>query len=77
MLSHMKEKQPLLIDLGCICHITNFCVISGVKALHLPLEDLMVDVYYHFKHNTKRSRSSMHSLRLNPVSSWNNLAPVA
>ena len=68
-LSDVNEKEPLLIDLGFICHITNLCVIDGVKALYVPVEDLLVDVYYHFKHSAKCSRSSMHSLRLNPVSS--------
>ena len=39
-----------MFDFGCVCHLANLCAVAGVKALALPMEDLLVEVYFHFYH---------------------------
>ena len=54
VLSRIKEKQPAVFDMGCITHLANLCCVAGVKALPLPINDFLVDIYYHFHHSSKR-----------------------
>ena len=49
VLSRIRQVQPDIIDLGCICHQQALCVGEGVKALPLSVTDLMINVYYHFE----------------------------
>ena len=37
-----------------ICHLLNLCVKSAIKTLWLKVDDLMVDVFYHFINSVKR-----------------------
>ena len=55
VLSRIKTQQPNVFDLGCICHLANLAVGVGVKKFHLPVEDLLVDIYFHFDKSAKRS----------------------
>ena len=48
VVTRIKEKTPSVFDFGCVCHLANACAIAGVKALALPVKDLLVDVYFHF-----------------------------
>ena len=50
VLSRIKEKKPDVFDLGCVCHLANLCAVAGIKALEMPVEDLLIDIYYHFNH---------------------------
>ena len=50
----MRESQSSIIDINCICHLLNLCVKSAIKTLPLKVDDLMVDVFYHFKNSVKR-----------------------
>ena len=54
VIAKLKELQPCIIDVNCICHLLNLCVKSAIKTLPLKVEDLMVDIFYHFKHSVKR-----------------------
>ena len=45
-----REKQPKIIDLGCICHLENLCVVNACKKLVIPVDELLIDVFYNF-HN--------------------------
>lgn len=54
VLSRLREKNPAVFNLGCVCHLANLCAQAGIKALPLPVEDLLVDVYFHFFHSAKR-----------------------
>ena len=53
VLSRLREKQPKIIDLGCICHLENLCVVDACKKLVIPVDELLIDVFYHFhnRHN--------------------------
>ena len=44
-------QPPNVYDLGYIYHLTNTCVQYGLKKLSLRVEELLIDVYYHFFHD--------------------------
>ena len=50
----LRELQPILIDIICICHSLNLCVQSAVITLPLKINELLVDIFYHFRHSVKR-----------------------
>ena len=57
VLSRVRERQPAVFDIGCICHLANLCVAAGVKALSVSVDDFFVDVYFHFDHRLLHSFS--------------------
>ena len=48
VVSRMREKAPSVFDFGSVCHLANLCAVAGVKALALPMQDLLVEIYFHF-----------------------------
>lgn len=48
VLSRIREVQPEVFDLGCVCHLANIVCQAGVKKIPLPVEDLLVETYFHF-----------------------------
>ena len=54
VLSQIKVNQAVIFDLGCICHLANLAVGAGIKQFPLLIEDLFVDVYFHFEKSCKR-----------------------
>lgn len=67
VMSKIKEQQPNLFDIGCICHLANLCCVAAVKVLPLPIEELIIDVYYHFQHSAKRKEEYKEFLEFNEV----------
>ena len=53
----MKQKNPDVFSIGCICHLVNLCAKVGVKQLSVPIDDLLVDIYYHFENSSKRQKT--------------------
>lgn len=54
VLSRIQEQNPNVYNLGCICHLANLCAQAGIKTFPVPIEDLLVDIYFHFHHSAKR-----------------------
>ena len=54
VLSRVRAKQPDVFSLACVCHLAALCAASGLKALPFSVDDLLIDIYYHFKHSSKR-----------------------
>ena len=54
VIAKLRELQPNLVDINCICHSLNLCVKSAVKTLPLKIDELLVDIFYHFHHSVKR-----------------------
>ena len=54
VLSRIRGVQPSIFDLGCICHLANLSVGVGMKEVPLPVEDFLVDIYFHFEKSCKR-----------------------
>ena len=48
VLTRIIKKQPSVFDLGCVCHLANLCTVAGLQTLPLPVEDMLIDIYYHF-----------------------------
>ena len=54
VLSRVLIKQPRVFSMGCVCHLAALCAAAGLKMLPISIDDLLIDVYYHFKHSSKR-----------------------
>ena len=54
VLSIIKLKQPNVFSLGCMCHLAALCAVAGLKKLPVSLDDLLIDIAYHFKYSAKR-----------------------
>ena len=52
ILSRLREKQ--VFSLGCLCHLAVLCATAAIKTLPVSVDDLLIDIYYHFKHSAKK-----------------------
>ena len=52
----IKNEIPSLYDVGCICYLADLTVNAGLKALPVDIDQLFVDVFYHFHHSSKRKQ---------------------
>ncbi|KAL5012296.1 hypothetical protein ScPMuIL_010847 [Solemya velum] len=57
VLSRIRLHQPSVFDLGCVCHLANLCAGHAVRQLPIPINDMLVDVFYHFKHSSVRKEN--------------------
>ena len=53
MLSRIKNVQPNVLAIGCICHLANLCCVHAIKQLPLPVEELLIDVLFHYSAKRK------------------------
>ena len=51
---HLKDKQPHLIDFGCICHLENLALKAAMKSLPIAVDSFLVDINTHFYLSIKR-----------------------
>ena len=54
VLSRVIKQQPDVFSQGCICHLVALCAAEGLKKLPLSFDNLLIDIFYHFKHSSKR-----------------------
>lgn len=54
VLSRVIQQQPDIFSMGCVCHLAALCAAGGLKKLPVSIDDLLIDIYYHFKHSSKR-----------------------
>ena len=64
VLSRVREKQPDIFTMGCICHLASLCAGAGISALSTPVDDLLVDIYFHFEHRLKTNHKCTTFFRL-------------
>ena len=57
VIAKLRVEQPKIIDIYCVCHLVNLCVKAATKTLPLKVDDLLVDIYYHFRNSVKRMAS--------------------
>ena len=50
VIAKLRQKQPKIIDIHCICHIV---VKLAVKTLPLKIDEFLVDVFYYIHNSTK------------------------
>ena len=54
VLSRIRDRQPDVFSLGCVCHLAALCAAAALKKLPVSIDGLLIDIYYHFKHSSKR-----------------------
>lgn len=54
VLSRVQSKQPRVFSLGCLCHLANLCATAALKTLPVSVDNLLIDIFYHFKYSAKR-----------------------
>ena len=52
----IKNENPTLYDVGCICHLADLTVKAGMSTLPLDIDQLFVDIFYFFFHSSKRKQ---------------------
>ena len=57
VVAKLRGEQPKLLDIHCICHLVSLVVKSATKTLPLKIDELLVDIYYHFHYSVKRVTS--------------------
>lgn len=63
VLSRVKERQPDVFSLGCMCHLVALCAAAALKKLPISIDGLLIDIFYHFKHSSKRCSEFAEVLR--------------
>jgi hypothetical protein len=48
VIPQIRAKQPTVIDLGCICHLTNLCNVAAKRTLPVDVDQLLVNLYFYF-----------------------------
>ena len=59
---YLLEKQPAMIDFGCICHLENLALKAATKTLPVNIDSLLVDINTHFYLSIKRKEDRSVSL---------------
>ena len=54
VLSRVRSKQPRVFSLGCLCHLANLSATAALKTLPVSVDNLLIDIFYHFKYSAKR-----------------------
>lgn len=57
VIAKLRMLQTKVIDIHCICHLIRLCVKAAVKALPLKVDEVLVDIFYHFRNSVKRMSS--------------------
>ena len=52
----LNNENPYLCDVGCICQLADLCVKAGMNVLPIDIDQLFVDIFYHFYHSSKRKQ---------------------
>ena len=51
---HLKDKQPNLVDFGCICQLENLALKAVMKSLPIAIDSFLVSIHTHFYLSIKR-----------------------
>ena len=54
VLGLIKEKNDAVYFAGCPCHLLHIAAKQGAQQLGVDIEDALTDIYYYFKHSSKR-----------------------
>ena len=47
VVQYLRDKQPNVIDLGCICHLENLAIKAAIKCLPVNIDAFVVDINTH------------------------------
>lgn len=54
VLSRVRNEQPKVFTLGCLFYLAALCAVAALKKLSVSVDELSIDIFYHFKHSAKR-----------------------
>ena len=57
VVAKLCSELPKLLDIHFICQLVSLVVKSTTKILPLKIDELLVDIYYHFHYSVKRITS--------------------
>ena len=52
----IRDENPFLLDVGCICHLADLTVKAGLETLPVDIDQLFIDIFYFFQHSSKRKQ---------------------
>ena len=52
----IRDENPFLLDVGCICHLADLTVKAGMKTMPVDIDQLFIDIFYYFHHSSKRKQ---------------------
>lgn len=55
VVAHLRNKQPNLVDFGCICHLENLAIEAIIKVPTVHMDNLLLDISTHFYLSIKRN----------------------
>ena len=50
----IAEWQPSVYPVACTCHLAHLCAKKAVKELSVDVEQLVINLFYHFDKSSKR-----------------------
>lgn len=50
----IAEQQPSVYPVGCACHLAHLCAKKAAKELSVYVEQMVIDLFYHFDKSLKR-----------------------
>ena len=54
--AYIRQKQPKIFVLGCVCHLLNIASEKASSKLGFPLDQLIIDIYYFLEKSSKRHK---------------------
>ena len=57
VIAYLRKEQPKVLDVHCTCHVVSLSIKAVTKTLPIKVDELLVDIYYHFHHSVKRIES--------------------
>ena len=52
-IKNAKQFEQCIFDVRCPCYLVHLCAEKGEKELSFNIEDMIIDIYYHFHRNVK------------------------
>lgn len=49
LITKLRAVQPSIVDVGCICHLSNLAVGSALEASLFDLDSVMCEVFNYFR----------------------------
>ena len=53
-IKNAQQYGESIFDAGCPYHLAHLCAEKGAKEISLNIEDMIIDLYYHFHRSIKR-----------------------
>ena len=52
--TRLADSNPDVYPVGCACHLAHLCAKKAANQLSVNMEQLVIDLYYHFDKSSKR-----------------------